>query len=189
MDKIEILYKTRKTVFSIHDLRLLWEETNPNALKSSIAYFVSKNKLIRIRNGIYALEENFNHLELAQRLITPSYLSLSTALQFHGIVYQAQAEITSFALYNRSLTVANTTFKFHQMSPSILINPQGIAIDNRFSMASPERAICDWVYLNGLIHFDNFSKINTTTLKEMALIYNNKSVVGRINTLIKKYAD
>ena len=85
----DILYQSGKTIFTANDLRILWQKENPDALKSGIKYLVDTNRLIRLRKGVYTLTKDYDRLELAQKLISPSYISLDTALQKYGIIFQA----------------------------------------------------------------------------------------------------
>ncbi len=102
MDKIEILLHTKRTIFRIDDLRIFWNESNPDRLKSAVQYYVNDNRLISLNKGVYAITKNFDPYELAQKLIVPSYISLGTALQKHGIIFQNINSITSFAQYTKN---------------------------------------------------------------------------------------
>jgi predicted transcriptional regulator of viral defense system len=185
MSKIEALYQSRKTVFTTNDLRILWVEQNPDALKSSVKYFVDTGKLQRLKKGFYALPSGYEIFELAQKLIAPSYISLETALQKHGIIFQYSSSITSLAPYNRIFTIQKQRFQYHAMKKEFLLNPVGILEEKNYLFASPERAICDFVYLYGLSHFDNVKNVDTEMLKEIVQIYGKKSVEKNIAKLIE----
>src|SRR3989338_1832383 len=105
MDRLEALLRSGNNIFSINEICLIWGEVNPDALKSAIKYYVDKGSLLRIKRGIYSLREDFDRFELAQRLIAPSYISLETALQFHGIIFQVTRSIQCLARYNREFII------------------------------------------------------------------------------------
>lgn len=184
MRRIEKLYQLGKTVFSINDLRVIWQESNANALKSGVKYLVDTGRLIRLRKGIYALSAKYNHLELAQKLIMPSYISLDTALQKSGVIFQTTQNITSLARYSRTILVSEETYEYHAVKDNILLNPLGIVQKEYYFMASPERAIGDWLYLRGEAYFDNLRPLDKELLSQIVEIYPQKKVQKRINKLI-----
>lgn len=175
-----------KSIFTINDLRIIWSEQNPDALKSSVKYFVDNGKLQRLRKGVYALPGDYNQFEAANKFISPSYISLETALQKHGILFQYTSAITSIAGYSRTIHIKNQTYIYHRVQPNILAHPLGIRIENHITTASPERAICDLIYIRGPSHFDNLRAIDPTMMRALSKIYGKKSVEAAITSLVKK---
>ena len=180
----DILYQSGKTIFTANDLRILWQKENPDALKSGIKYLVDTNRLIRLRKGVYTLTRDYDRLELAQKLISPSYISLDTALQKYGIIFQANDNITSLASYTRILNVDGKNYQYHSVKEEILLNPLGIQKKERYFIATPERAIADWLYLRGEAYFDHLKSLDKELLFQMSRIYGQKSTEERINKLI-----
>lgn len=185
MCKIEHLYQLGRTIFSIDDLRLIWKEQNANALKASVKYFVDRGRLFRLRKGIYSLGADYDPLELGQKLINPSYISLETALQKHGVIFQETSSVTLCARYSRTLKVHGRIYQYHAMKDYILLNPLGIMHEKHLAIASPERAIGDWFYLWGEADFDNLRFVDAVLLKKIAGIYQQKTTKKFINKLIK----
>ncbi len=74
------LYKKDQTVFTTKELSLFFPKTPYNRLKRKLSYYVKTEKISRPRRGIY-IKENFNPLELANKIYTPSYISLKQALK------------------------------------------------------------------------------------------------------------
>lgn len=186
MSKIEKLYQSGKTVFTIKDLRIIWAEQNPDALKASVKYFVDAKKLQRLKKGIYSLPSGYEIFELSQKLISPSYISLETALQKHGIIFQYFSAITSIASYSRTFIINGQKFHYHSMKKEIFLNPSGIVKEKNYLIASPERAICDFIYLHGPSHFDNLNNIDIEALENVSGIYGKKSMANNIKKLVKK---
>ena len=184
MDRLEALLRSGNNIFSINEICLIWGEVNPDALKSAIKYYVDKGSLLRIKRGIYSLREDFDRFELAQRLIAPSYISLETALQFHGIIFQVTRSIQCLARYNREFIIKEVHYKYHKFKDALLLDPDGIIKKDTFLIASPERAITDTLYLYGDYYFDNLHEISIEKLKRMTLIYGEKTMIKKINKLI-----
>lgn len=182
--RVETLLRSGKNIFSINDIGLYWEETDADLLKSAIKYYVDKGSLHRIKRGIYSLSEEFDKFELAQKLIIPSYISLETALQFHGIIFQVTRSIQSVAPYSRKFMIREVHYKYHKVKDDILINPEGILSKGHFLIASPERAITDTLYLYSDYYFDNMSGVNIEKLKEISYIYEENTLRKKVDKLI-----
>lgn len=183
MSKIEKLYQSEKTVFTINDLRIIWEEQNPGALKASVKYFVDAGKLQRLKKGVYALPIDYDIFELAQKLISPSYISLETALQKHGVIFQYSSIVTSLAPYSRTFVINGQKFRYHAIKDEVLVHPLGILKEKNYLLASPERAVCDFVYLYGLSHFDNVRRLNAELIGKISKIYGKKSIEKSIKII------
>ena len=69
------LYQKPQTVFTTKEISLIFPEIAYQNLKSRLHYAVSVGKLQKLRKGIYA-KKDFNFLELANKIYTPSYISL-----------------------------------------------------------------------------------------------------------------
>jgi len=158
MEKASILSILREgnTVFTFKDILLSSRETNTSLLKRRINYYVKNKELYPIRKGIYAKDKNYDRLELANRIYTPSYISLETVLSREGIVFQH---------YEQIFLVSYLTEKK----------------DNYF-IASRERAFLDTVYLNKNYYFDNLSSIDWDRCFEILYIYENKAMEKRLNS-------
>jgi predicted transcriptional regulator of viral defense system len=183
--KMEQLYQSGRSVFTIDDLRVLWQEDSPDNLKSKAAYYVERGKLKRLRRGVYALDP-YNEFELANKLIVPSYLSLETALLKHGIIFQPASAITSIASYDKKIIVEKRSFHFYKMATDILSNPKGLQREGEVLIAGPERAICDSLYLKGPAEFANLGGIDEHKLRDVASIYADDRVKDLIVNLIKQ---
>lgn len=185
MNKIDVLYQSGRTVFSINDLRILWREKNANALKSNLKYYADSGRLFRVKKGIYAFSKNYDSFELAQKLLCPSYVSLRSALAFHGVVFQATQEVASVSLYWRSYPINGFKYTFHAIKKNVFFNPLGIKKEKNFWIATKERAIADTFYLMGETAFDAPGTIDKELLLNLIKIYGQKSTGILINKFIE----
>ncbi len=90
---IKELLRQDQTVFSFQELLLFAKTDNVKALKSKLNYYVKRGDLYNIRRGLYAKDKNYNKLELATKIYTPSYISFETVLLQVGINFQYYSEI------------------------------------------------------------------------------------------------
>src|SRR4030042_1553927 len=104
------IYRSKNTVFTAKDISLIWKETSLSIIKSRINYYVKKEKLYHLRRGVYAKDKNYNKFELATKIYTPSYLSLETALQKEGIVFQYYKSIFVISYLSREISCDGRIF-------------------------------------------------------------------------------
>jgi len=180
------LVESGKTIFTVDDLGKIWSVENPDYLKVIVGRLFRRKEIIRIHRGIYALGEKYDIFELANKLKSPSYVSLETILQKEGIVFQDQGN-TVFSISNNTLSkkVGKITFRYFKIANEILSDPLGIETNGKVIIASPERAICDRIYLSPNYHFDNLRKTDIEKLKAVSKIYNHR-VKKEIEKIIKE---
>jgi predicted transcriptional regulator of viral defense system len=186
------LINTKQTVFNVGDLRQIWQIEDKNYLKTIITRLFKAEKIIRIKRGVYAINEDYSEYELSSKIKSPSYISLETVLQKNGVIFQDYSK----SIYNISNnTVKNkvqgTMFRYFKIKDDILFNPLGIEKNNFINTASTERAIADRVYLTPGYYFDNLRKVNVKKLKQISKIYNKRTqleIRGIIRFIQKKYA-
>lgn len=175
------LYQSPKTVFTAKDISLLWAETDFNNLKTKIAYYVNRGGLIRLRNGIYVKDKNYNPWELATSIYTPSYISFETVLRDEGVIFQHYDSIFATSNRTRKVKCDGREYVYRKLANEILYNNAGIADDKGVATASKERAFLDSVYLFKKYYFDNLSSINWEICFELAKIYKNQQLIKRLN--------
>ena len=183
------IYQSKKTVLTTKDLALIWQETNKNNLKSKIAYYVKQDSFLRLTRGIFAKNKEYNPKELAISIYTPSYVSFETVLREAGIIFQHYDTIFLAGPWPKSVKIDKHSFTFRKLKKEVLFNPLGVINQNNYSIAAPERAFLDTIYLFPKYHFDNLSSINWQKCFQIANIYKNKQLVKRLNNYYKKYAE
>jgi len=85
---LEVLLRSPRTVFSTKDAALMWSEEKEQTVTARLNKYVKAGKLIRIRRGIYAKDNNYDRFEMATKIYTPSYISFETVLTRAGINFQ-----------------------------------------------------------------------------------------------------
>ena len=72
------------------------------------------------------------------------------------------------------------------MNQEILHVQDGIINLENYTIATPERAICDSLNLNKTIAFDNLRNVNSEKLESISKIYNNKRLEADVKKIIKQ---
>lgn len=151
------IYKSPLTVFTLHDIALLAGDGNANTLKSRVHYYVTREKLLAPRKGIYA-KEHYNRVELANKIYTPSYISLETVLQRENIIFQHYEVVFAVSYLSRELT--SLKIRYRKIQDRILYHPMGLIKEDGYTIASRERAFLDALYIYGSYFFDNLSPLD-----------------------------
>jgi len=194
MNKLLLLNKTNKKIFSTQDLGVIWEETNRRKLLEGIKYYLRTNQIYQISRGIYSLEkysskdieENIElSFKIAQKISPNSYISLYTAMKYHGLIFQYYNDIYSIGKRNIKREIFNVEFIYKIMKDDIFRNTVGIKDRAGYRIASKERSFCDSLYLFPNIGVDNIDILDKERVWEISEIYENKSLNKRIKLLLK----
>lgn len=176
------LMRSTKTVFTFKDVVLLWGESDVNFVKKKIHRYVKVGKLHSIRRGIYSKDKNYDKYELATRIYTPSYISLETVLGAAGITFQLYGQIFALSYTTKEIECDGQKYSYKKIKDTILTNQAGIETRGNYSIASPERAFLDCLYLNKDYHFDNLSALNWKKVYELLPMYGgNKRMAKMVN--------
>ena len=182
------LYQSPKTILTIKDIALIWEETNTVNLLSKVKYYAKQGSLIRLTRGIFAKDKNYNPKELATSMYTPSYISFETVLREAGIMFQHYDTILVAGPWSLSKKIGAYTFTFRKLKDTVLFNSAGVVNKETYSIATAERAFLDMIYLFPKCSFDNLKSMNWERCKELAKIYDNQQLAKRLDTYQKRYA-
>ena len=182
-DYLLILMRSKKTVFTIDEVSLLWGESNVDFVRKKMYRYIKSGKMFAVRKGIYSKDENYDKHELASKIYTPSYISFETVLGQAGITFQYYSQIFIASYLTREIIIDQQIYSYKKIKDFILINKKGIEVKDNYYVASPERAFLDTVYLNKDYHFDNLINIDWQKVYEILPIYNNK----RMERNVKKY--
>jgi len=183
MEKADILsiLRSNNTVFSFKEILLSSGETNPALLRRRISYYIKKGELYPVRRGMYAKDKNYEKLELATKIFSPSYISFETVLGRAGVTFQLYGQIFIASYLTREIIADGQAYAYKKIKDRILTNPAGIEKRDNYSIAFPERAFLDVIYLCKDYHFDNLSPLNWGKVYEILPIYGgNKRMAKKV---------
>jgi len=133
-----------------------WVGGSPHRQFNLIKRALASGEVVHVRRGIYCLatkylREKIDPLVLAQRIYGPSYISLETALSYHGWIPEAVYAITSVALdRSREFATPLGQFSFARVPQNVLYT-QVTRVEKQaqsFLLASPLKALADYVYVH-----------------------------------------
>lgn len=179
---LEVLLRSPKSIFSTKDVALLWGEEGEVTTRVRLNKYVKSGKLVRLYRGLYAKDKSYDKNELATKIFTPSYVSFETVLGQAGITFQYYSQIFLASNKTKEIEIDGQKYGFKKMKDAALTSSMGIEVKGNYSVATPERAFLDTLYVNTQYHFDNLRSINWEKVREILSIYGNK----RMEKAIKK---
>ena len=148
---IESLYPELKSP----DKKVVWLEKN--------------GYIIRLKRGLYVVNPEHSGKTLSSELIAnhlyaPSYISMSTALRYYGLIPEAVYVHQSMTVkHSRSFQTSIGSYDYKYISREAF--PVGVRSihkgDYAFLMASPEKALCDLIA--------NSPKVNLRYMKDVEI--------------------
>ncbi|MDA3941629.1 MAG: hypothetical protein PF693_20360 [Spirochaetia bacterium] len=179
-----------------------------NRLYSLIKRAIAKGEIIHLRRGLYCLPKKYlkKHINLyavAQHIYGPSYISLESALSWHGWIPEAVYTLTSVS-YNKSRDQKTPlgNFSYSHVPQNIFYESVERHIDQEgyiFFMAKPLKALVDYIYINKIdwgsldfllkslrIEKEELDKLQSRDFDLLAANYKNKRVNHFINKIKKE---
>jgi len=173
------------------------------ASKSAVSFFVYRNAkkglLVRFKKSrkgsLYALADSVpDQYVIANRLYEPSYVSLDTALSFHGIIPETIYGVTSVTpKATRRFEVEGIIYSYSRVKQQVYSGYRPIKRQNTIVfMAEPEKALADYLYFIDLkkrgLHYErlNLKKIKRGKLLKYIRIYKRP---GMFKLMDKIYAE
>ena len=182
------LYKKPQTVFTLQEIALLFPEIPYGNLKKRMSYFSKSGAIKKLSRGVYA-KDQFNVFELANKVYTPSYISLETVLQKAGVIFQYYESIFAVSYVSRTVEVGGRTIVYRRMKKDVFLNKQGIEEQENVVMATPERAFLDAVFLYKNYHFDNLAPLNWDKIMELKNLYQSRAFNRRVEEYRQIYKE
>ncbi|MEX0811682.1 MAG: hypothetical protein WD048_05660 [Chitinophagales bacterium] len=148
-------------VFSIKDI----EKQFPGFDRRRLVEWQEKGYLTKIRRGFYYLSVKRKDQDLlyfaANKIYSPSYISLESGLAFYGLIPEAVFSTISVSTRNTaSFDTPVGHFKYRHIKPTLffgykLIKTEGVAP----KIAEAEKVILDYLYLNKVNSFDEMEAL------------------------------
>lgn len=179
-------------LFGANDIRTLFGLSRVAA--ASLLHRYKKQKFIlQVKRGLYVFPDALPpDLYIANKLYSPSYISLEFALSYYGIIPETVYEITSVtAKATRRFETLGKVFSYRKIKRTAytgyeIQKQQGLS----FNIANAEKAFVDVNYLRLLnrqkpISRFNKEKIDSKKAEKYALSFDNKKLTSIIKTALR----
>jgi hypothetical protein len=153
-----------------------------------------KSLFMKLRNGLYALRTHLPpEYAIANKLYTPSYISLETALSHYGVIPETVYTITSVTTkITREFETPWLIFAYHKIKKSAYTGYTQIKQEGRVVLiAEPEKALADYLYFVDLKRKSlndrlELKKLSRKKVDGYAKLFGRKNLLELVN---KVYAD
>jgi len=157
----------------------------------------------KITRGYYIFSDYIIREEdlfvFANQIYQPSYISLESALRYYNFIPEGVFGITSVSTRKTNKIMSSTAeFHYRAVKPTLFFGYQVLESGfKKFKMATPEKAVIDYFYLNANLKTENDfkslrinkdlfqEKVQLSSLKEMLERSGNKSLEKRVNVFLK----
>lgn len=135
--------------------------------EKKVVWLEKNGYIIRLKRGLYVVNPEYTGKRLSNELIAnhlyaPSYVSMSTALRYYGLIPEAVYVNQSMTVkHSRSFQTPIGNYDYKCISReafAVGVRTEHVA-DYAFLIASPEKALCDLIA--------NSSKVNLRYIKDV----------------------
>lgn len=188
--------------FNINQV-LLWENDFD---RNNLTRWCKKGLLEKLRNQYYAFPEYHQKPDfsryVANRIYSPSYISLHSALSFYGMIPEEVVQLTSVTtLKTAKFKNSFGTFHYQNVKTNLFFGYEIKMMQNGRGLlfATPEKALIDLLYLNSYYKTEQdmeelrldedfmHDEFNNDRLVNYLARIDNKSLEKRVKTLMKVY--
>jgi predicted transcriptional regulator of viral defense system len=152
---------------------------------------LAEGSLLQLRRGVYGFAKFYqhaplSHFEAAQKIYSPSYVSLESALAHHGWTPEAVYTTTSISLKrSKSFETPIGKFSYTRIPEFSFIGVERVASIPVFLVATPTKAIADYVVVHKVellpnqlreslrIEEDHWKKLSYNLLEQISESYRN----------------
>ena len=161
-----------------------------------LARLEDSHHIVRIKRGLWVFPEGLEPLALPEYLTAsfPCYISLQSALYYHGMISQIPAITYSVSparthVYKTSLG----TFSIHHIDPSFFFGYEPVG-KSGIKMATPEKALLDFLYMgpakSGLFsHLPELELPRKFSVRDVNQMIHRMSSPGRRTSTEKKFQE
>jgi len=186
------------TVFSLSDIRSIDSEFHRRRLNE----WQQKGYIKKLIKGWYFFSDlNINEnvlFEIANRIYGPSYVSLQTALSYHGLIPESVYGITSVSSRRTYLFATEAAaFSYKTVKSQLFFGYDIVeyAPGKRFKIASAEKAVLDYIYNNPQLKSEKdyaelrlnaegfFRKVKKKILYELLDRFHSRTLTKRVESL------
>jgi len=164
---------------------LLAGNVDPDGVRRQLSRLTESGRLIQLRRGLYALAPPFRKVkphpfQVANHLVRGSYVSLQSALAYHGLIPEHVPVVTSVTTSRPGRWETPLgDFEYRHIKPEFFRGYDVIEVEEKQTalVADPEKALLDLVYLQpgsdsqeylDELRLQNLERLDLEELKRLA---------------------
>jgi len=184
------LEEKNQNIFTPFDFSRIFATSAISAHKF-LERYTKKGVFQRAKKGLYIFKfDPAKEIVFANRIYSPSYVSLETAMSYYHLIPESIYPMTSVTTKStREFEAAGRSFEYHKIKKEAFTGYSPISFEGEIGlMATPEKALVDYLYFVSLgkKRFNDrldIRKINLAEAKKFARLYARKGLNKLINDL------
>ena len=148
MTYVQLQRMVKTEVFTILDVLKLFPNQSEQLARVQLSRFFKRGLVVNLKRGLYCFaDQKIDPFIVANQLYTPSYISLETALNYHGVIPDVPlAGITSISpVTTRKFVTPIGTYYYQKVSQKLFWGYS----ERPFKIAFAEKALLDYEYFYG----------------------------------------
>jgi predicted transcriptional regulator of viral defense system len=153
MEFLSTLRRNKVSIFSLRDIEIMFSNANVATLKNNLTNWLKKGYIERLKRDLYecvepVLESEIPDFYVANRLYTPSYISLETALSLYNIIPEIAAQVTSVTTRpGREFKNRHGVFMYRSCKKRAFTGYRIVSYEGyKVLIADEEKALVDFLY-------------------------------------------
>ncbi len=177
--KLKELNRIKKLYFGYEEIARVFG-INPSSAKVTASRYVRQGLLIRMKKNVYVRREVWNAAGIEDKFLlanlgqVPSYISLTTALEYHEITTQVLRDFFESVAIKRTkeINLNGSVFRYTKVAGGLYF---GFIKEKNFFIATPEKALLDAVYLMSYGRYSldipalDATKLNRNEIKRLSI--------------------
>ena len=127
-----------------------------STVNTLISRAIKRREIIQLKRNYYVTQKFFEenthevsyHFFLANKLLSPSYISLESALQYYGMLTESIGTINTSVTkkYTQTFNSREEVFKYNVIAPKLFKDYVTISAKFEFRIATRSKAVFDFLY-------------------------------------------
>ena len=141
-------------IFTFNDILKWFPDSNAPTLKVQLNLWIKKGYLQKVKRGLFYLTEAGvkDNFYLAEKILSPSYISLESALNYYSIIPDVPFIVTcTTPLTTRKFETFAGRYFYHHIKKEYFFGFKTIYSPDKnffYNIATPEKALLDFIYFN-----------------------------------------
>ncbi|MCG2711510.1 MAG: hypothetical protein L6416_04195 [Candidatus Omnitrophica bacterium] len=196
LDLASALKKNKLFIFSLRDVENLFPKEKLKTSKNDLTRWVKTGRFVKLKRNLYefvdsGLELNIPDVYVANKLYSPSYVSLEAALSIYGLIPDIAAQVTSVTTRTtREFKNKYGWFSYRSCQKRAFTGYKLMLYEGvKIFIADTEKALVDFIYFSvrrkDSLNFDEerfdkqiLKKLSWSKVSKYAKFFNNKTVTA-----------
>jgi len=160
-------------VFSKIDVLKLFPDEPVNQINTQLYRMMKRGDLIGLKRGFYIFPNlNIDEFVIANKLYSPSYVSLESALNTFGVIPDISGVVTSVTtVTSKKINTPLGNYRYSKINENLFFGYKSL-LDERsgfyYNIANPEKALLDLIYIRKVKNLSEY-RVDLNNINQIEL--------------------